>query len=291
MLLSSPIPANRSSEIIFASPLSRTLRFSKNFRDDLATDTVYNLARDEINSIISSREIKVLSFDVFDTALVRGPQCEARRFFEVSRAFAAGQKFSTEDAFISRIAAAKAAYSITTAADDGTREGTFSIIASLVCDQLQVPEMSEQYLAFELAYEARTLTPNPLIAKIIRDYPHLSIVFISDMYFGSECIKAMLSDAYGEVEIYSSADGNGSKRSGGLLKYVSQHTGISLQNFLHFGDSLEGDFRAIRKLGGNSMYLPLPDAERRAREECYLSLEAQLAPSGLHLPSRLSFNC
>lgn len=291
MFLSTPIPANRSSEIIFASPLARALRFSKNFRGDLASDVIYKLAKNEVASIISSREISVLSFDVFDTALVRGPQCEARRFFEVSRAFAAGQEFSVEDAFISRIAAAKAAYAMSNPALDGTREGNFSTIASLVCDQLQIPEMTEQYLATELAYEAKTLTPNPLVEKIIRDHPHLRIVFISDMYFESERIKTMLFDAYGEVEIYSSADGNGSKRLGGLFNYVSQQTKISLQNFLHFGDSLTGDFRAIRKLGGNSMYLPLPDAERRAREECYSSLETHLASSGLHLPSRLSFNC
>lgn len=292
MFLSPPIPAQRKSEIHFASPVARMLRFSANHRDELASGQLHEALQAEVEKIIASNDIEVLSFDVFDTALLRGTQCEARRFYEVSRNFAAQEQgFSAADAFISRVEAARAAYGIAGMAGDGTREGRFATIASLVCDQLLVPDRVQQYVDVEVEYEKKALVANPLVKKILQDYPHLRVVFISDMYLEHETIGAILADAYGKVDIYSSADGKGSKRSGGLFEHVAKETGLGLDKFLHFGDSLEGDFRAIRKLGGHSIYLPLPDSERKTREACYASLQEELASFGIDLPSLLPFNC
>lgn len=292
MFLSPPIPAQRNSEIHFASPAARMLRFSTDHRAELASDALHEALLAEAGRIVAANDIEVLSFDVFDTALLRAPHCEARRFYEVSGIFAGQQqRFGAEDAFISRVEAARAAYAMAIPAADGTREGRLPGIASLVCEQLLVPGQVQQYLDTELAYEKKHLVANPLVKKLIADFPHLRVVFISDMYLDAAAIRALLADAYGEVEVYSSADGKGSKRSGGLFEHVAKETGIALGRFLHAGDSLEGDFRAIRKLGGHSLYLPLPEAERKTREACYGSLRDELAATGIDLPSLLTFNC
>lgn len=270
----------------------RLLRNLDSFAALTADEALLNAVAAEIQQTIEDRDIKLLSFDVFDTALIRSPECEARRFYSISQAFAqsSGNRFSAMDAFIARSEAARSAYAYASTAADGTREGRFALIARLTCDLLLVPDMVDAYTQAEMNFEKNNLRVNPLVKKIIAANLHLKTVFISDMYLEAPHIEALLKQHYASVSVFSSADGNGSKRSGGLYGYVEKKKNTQLANMLHFGDSLEGDFRSPKKLGAHACYLPLPDGERRIREQSYALLQTELDAQGFNLKQIANFN-
>jgi len=243
-------------------------------------------------------EAEVLSLDVFDTALLREQKSEARRFYEISARFAEtcaqeGERprFDATDAFLARIQAARAAYGISPTLN-GNREGRHGDIARIVCELLGCAEATDRYVESELAYEAAALEPSALVARVIESLGDLEIVFVSDMYLEGDKIARLLSDRLGiaRPRVFSSADGNGAKRSGGLFAHVAAETGAAPGRILHVGDSLRSDFQKPRSAGWRSFYLPLPEAERAARKACHARTVARAARIGVPLERHLSFN-
>lgn len=285
--------ANHMSRLLYPYAASRELSLSTDHRGLLSDKKFTAAVLDEIGKMIVQKGIETLSFDVFDTALLRAPHCEATRFYTVAEQFAKQHKTITAtDALVARAMAARAAYTFANAAPDGTREGTMSTIAEITCSELCLPKFAGEYIKTELAFEEKHLTPNPLVVAIINTYPSLRTIFLSDMYLESRHIKKLLQEQFGKmVEVISSADGYGSKRCGGLYGHAATALGIDLTRTLHFGDSLESDFRQAKRNGLHAYYLPLADTERNTRRACYGALGSKLAPAGVGLQSVMSFNC
>lgn len=245
---------------------------------------------------------QALSWDVFDTALLRGPQCEARRFYQMGARFVdwlaeEGSRVpgmpapDAVDALLARAEAAQAAYGMAPQAR-GNREGRLDDIARIACTTLGCPRMAPAYVARELEAEAESLSPNPLIAAVSERLPGLPVYFLSDMYLSAPQIEGLVTGAFPALDIagvWSSADGAGAKRSGGLFASVVEATGHAPAGWLHLGDSFRGDVVMPRKAGWNALYLPLPEAERAARRLCYDGLAGELAARGLRLDRHLAF--
>lgn len=282
------------SQLIHPYQVSRTLRLATDHRALCADPAFIASFIDEVGALVERKQLRALSFDVFDTALLRAPHSEAHRFHTVSRQFAQrhADRFSVADALVARASAARAAYAMATPAADGTREGTLDQIAALTCDQLGCAELAADYIATELACEEANLAPNPLMLGLLRAWPEMPVIFLSDMYLGAPRIAPLLQRHYGaDVRVMSSADGAGSKRQGGLYQHAATVLGLHGSQILHFGDSLESDFRQAKRNGWNAFYLPLPDAERHARQQCHAVLASTIADSGVALDALLSFNC
>lgn len=262
------------------------------------TDMCGGLA-DRIVEIATEKGVRALSWDVFDTALLREPKSEARRFHIMSQAFASGltaegdaPAVTAVDALLARGEAARAAYHLARPRH-GNREGTLERIAAITCSLLGRSDRVERYIENELTVETASLTPNPLVTALANRLPDVRMIFLTDMYLEGARVRQLLEDKFPDLEIAyvrSSADGLGSKRSGGMFDNVTAETDLRGSEILHLGDSLTSDFRMPRKAGWNSLFLPLPAPERNARRDCYDALCAEFADHGLSLPRYLAFN-
>ncbi len=289
-----PDDATQATHIIYPYRVSRDLRLAADYRALCADSAFAARFIDEVSSMVERKQVKAFSFDVFDTSLMRRPHSEARRFHTVSKRFSerhAG-KFTLEDVLVARATAARALYTFALPASDGTREGTLDRIAALACSQLGHPALASDYIDTELAFELESLDPNPMILALLKAFPAMPVIFLSDMYIGAAGIAGLLQRAYGAgVAVISSADGHGSKRAGGLYDHASALLGIDGANLLHVGDSLESDYRQAKRKGWNAFYLPLSEVERAARKQCHVALAASVAERGVDLDALLSFNC
>ena len=77
-------------------------------------------------------------------------------------------------------------------------------------------------------------------------------------------------------KVYSSADGHGSKAGGGMFEHVARSMRVTPRHALHIGDNLQSDYRAAKRCGWQSLYLPLPDEELRARRRSFAKIRARI---------------
>jgi len=82
------------------------------------------------------------------------------------------------------------------------------------------------------------------------------VVFISDMYLSKDILKTMLKNAgYGDYPIYLSGELGINKTTGELFDYVIQDLGIKTEELLHIGDNYRSDVLSASKRGINTHYL------------------------------------
>lgn len=79
------------------------------------------------------------------------------------------------------------------------------------------------------------------------------VIFISDMYLSSEFLIDVLH-AHGFYQegdaLYVSCECNAAKYDGGLFRYVREKEGLkSFRHWHHYGDNKQGDYKAPKKLG------------------------------------------
>ncbi len=79
------------------------------------------------------------------------------------------------------------------------------------------------------------------------------IIFISDMYLSSEFLIDIMRihGFYQDGDaLYVSCECNAAKYDGGLFRYVQQNEGLkSFRHWHHYGDNKQGDYKAPKKLG------------------------------------------
>ncbi|MFD1510550.1 HAD-IA family hydrolase [Lacimonas salitolerans] len=288
--------------------MTQVLRIDHHYEDLQKTDDVraFYTERQRCEAIVEAicdaaikKKVQVISYDVFDTALLRECKSEAQRFWDISERFITQCReegnlvsFEAEDAVLARATAARAAYSISRSIA-GNREGRFDDIARTTCDLLGHPELTDAYVANELAYELTALVTNPLLGMVADALPRTRLIFVSDMYLESAKITHLLMEKFGPKvvgRVYSSADGIGSKRTGGIFSYLEETLRVSGDKILHIGDSLHSDYKMPKASGWNSFYLPLPDSEKKRRRDCYDAVKDRFAQTGVTLEKYLHFN-
>tara|TARA_E500000305_G_scaffold76427_1_gene62139 strand:- start:1940 stop:2857 length:918 start_codon:yes stop_codon:yes gene_type:complete len=238
-----------------------------------------------IGRIVSAHKITLLSIDVFDTALLRSPGSELGRFWSLSKRFhetlpagVTGPVLTAEDALLVRIAAMRAAYGMQRHSLIGS-DPSLDDIAGTVCSLLDRPDLTEHYARTEVECEIEDVSLNPLIPEIRGRFPSLRIVFLSDMYLDSRRIGRILaakSRSCSRPEIFSSADGHGSKIGGGLFDHVAKTLCVKPNHALHIGDHLEHDYRGAKRRGWHALHLPLPDEELRERRTRFNGTRAEI---------------
>jgi predicted HAD superfamily hydrolase len=249
----------------------------------------------DIESKIASPQT-VLSFDVFDTLLLRNHRAELTRFYDVSGLVASllAQRYQEsirpEDVLMARLMANRLSYRLSPTRD-GCREGTITDIYRLILEQLRVPATESTIQAcieIELAYEVTQLTVNlPLLAMTQH---HIArggrAIYVSDMYLGVAHINQLLTRLGVEVSLfaatYSSADTILSKRSGKIWPLILNELGITAAQMLHIGDSLVSDYQSPRTQGIPAVHVPIPLQMRRDIMADHGALVHQL--ESMHLP-------
>lgn len=185
----------------------------------------------------------VVSFDIFDTLLVRMTPNPKTVFEIVEDAFC--EKFSEKCFHKDRITAEEDARAKTK-----EEEITFKDIYQAL-QGYSVNEV-EWLVNKEIEIEKQVLTVNPII-KPIYDYckeRKKRLVIQSDMYLSKKTIEEILHINNIEYDYLAvSADLSKTKRSGSMYINTLKTIKCSSKDMIHFGDSLKSDFLIPMKMG------------------------------------------
>ena len=226
---------------------------------------------------IERNDIKILSYDVFDTLLLRNNKPEALRYHELSKQIL--DKLRRANQGCDRLKALTAVDLVETRAIgmktsyrtrplvQGCGEGLIEEVLSAQCFLLGLDAKFEQlFHNAEIEYEADNLSLNPVLAKIAARFKDTGgkVVLISDMYLRAEAIEKIIEKLVDEPihdQLFSSADLVISKRSGKIFPVIEKELGADGGNFLHIGDAWIGDVQRPRKAGWKTLYFPVSEPE------------------------------
>lgn len=245
--------------------------------------------------------IHLISFDVFDTLLLRNNKCEIRRFWEIAEQcaeFLHSKKYtiSTQEIFISRYMSTRISYKFSKAVHS-CREGSLYEIYETLASFLNIqPNLVEHLIKIELDYEIQQLIVNPTVINILNVFKKKqlapTIILISDMYIHQEHIRYLTDHIMGNDNffdaIYSSADTKISKRSGLIFDFLREKYDVQPQNCIHLGDCLTGDFSKPLQKGWRALHLPISNTDLTARFEDMKQMERFLQTEGIELQDWIS---
>jgi FMN phosphatase YigB (HAD superfamily) len=239
-------------------------------------------------SSLLERDPLLVSFDVFDTLLLRRVEQPADLFERVGeRAAAAGLIDPHLPPYLFRLARQEAERR----ARGKVRGGEVELTA--IHAELD-PENPASLAALELMVETEQVFANPLLRPVLAGLKAagVPVVLLSDMYLPAADLARLLAGAGIPDDLfrclYVSATEGCSKTEGGLFqRLLADHPGIAPSRILHVGDDPLGDVAMARAAGLQAIhYVPSPGLARlRERERGMTGLVA--AEAGIP-PRRLA---
>jgi FMN phosphatase YigB (HAD superfamily) len=209
----------------------------------------------------------LVSFDVFDTALLRSLARPVDLFLAMEPAISGviGREIPS---FSRARQDAEAAAKVRCAREDQplTLHRIYEQLrsaAGLTADQ------GEALGRLEIEMEGKFTFAHPLILRLWQHASDLGkrVVFLSDMYLPSPAIARILeSHGYAAPEVFVSAEWGGNKASGKLFGMVRTHLGVAPGRCVHFGDNFYADVLRARQNGWRARHTAAanrrPDWER-----------------------------
>ncbi|MDE6223988.1 MAG: HAD-IA family hydrolase, partial [Alphaproteobacteria bacterium] len=186
---------------------------------------------------------KIISFDIFDTLLVRP-------YANPNGIFLHLEKLYNKQGFpLARKMAERKAIQNTT-----EEEITFDEIYDNIEDEYKFLKDKEEEL------EINTIQPNPEIKKLY-DFAikhNKKVIITSDMYLPKETIlKILHKNGYNNFyKLYLSSDIKKTKHSGNLFKYIIDELKVKPSQILHIGDNEIADIQNAKKLGIKTLLIP-----------------------------------
>lgn len=179
----------------------------------------------------------VISFDIFDTLLVRPYERPVNLFFELEK------RQKAEGFGRARIAAEQRARERHPDLEDITLDHIYQEIDDVFRD------LKEKELALEEEVLAVNLPVYEMYQYALKKEKR--IIICSDMYLPKDFLESVLyKKGYGGFfDIFVSSDHMLTKSSGNLYKYVLKELNIGSDSMLHIGDNLESDGNANRLYG------------------------------------------
>lgn len=201
-------------------------------------------------------EIDVVSFDVFDTALVRQVDRPVGAFYLL----ASDAGIVDASAFVSeRVRAETEARKLAWEKRQAVEVDLQEIYG---CLNFRLPENCsvKQLMEHERQLELRIARPRAWVLDFYRHvrYRGLRVGFVSDMYLDAELISEMLERCGYEKPdflLVSSYEGE-TKSTGGLYRRLIENLKVAPERVLHLGDNLHSDYDRARELGLRAKYFP-----------------------------------
>ena len=190
------------------------------------------------------RKAKVVSFDIFDTLLVR-PYVKPIDVFEHMEKHFNAPSFSSMRVTAERSARAK---------NPGRQDIAFDDIYNEIDDNFK-------YLkSHELEWEENVLQPHPLIQEVWKfaKQSGKKIVVASDMYLPTKFVaKVLKKNGFGDYDrLYVSGDLNVTKCHGTMFDAIIRDMGVKPDDILHIGDNEHSDYKIPRKKGMRAIKIP-----------------------------------
>ena len=213
-----------------------------------------------------STNIDLISFDVFDTVLLRGIKPEIARFRDIGRLQAAalarqGHDRTAQEVFFARLYAHRVEY-LTAPDVGGGREGRLDHIVGHMTRLLALPPEEAAVLSeAELAYEISAVRQNRCLLATIRTARDLGkrVIAVSDMYLSASDIVRMLDCHLGPGcfdAVYVSSEFGCTKHAGSLYPLVAAAEGCDPKRILHVGDNFQADGESALRYGFQAVVLP-----------------------------------
>ena len=214
----------------------------------------------QIIAAINDPKIKVVSFDVFDTLVLRPFWKPVDLFMFLDKE--ASSLFHTADIIrFSEFRKTAEQEARDRSIASGREDLTFTDIYNYLAENSPFPKQildalmeKEKELELRFCYPRKS-TKQLLDAAVAADK---KIIAVSDMYLPAGFVMDILKNCgIDSIErIFVSGDVGLAKRSGHLYEYVAQEMGVELNEIVHIGDNAKTDVRVPRKLQMRSFYYP-----------------------------------
>lgn len=183
--------------------------------------------------------VDVVSFDIFDTLLLRPYLSPRDLFLHIEK------EYALNGFLVARRSAEQAARRVYPEKEDIT----FDDIYEKIEEKFKVAKQ------IELDWELRILLQNPEM-KLVWDYAKQQgkkIIVTSDMYLPNQFLKnVLIKNGFDDFEnLYVSSDFGKTKKTGALFQHVLSELNIVPEKILHIGDNKKGDFKTPKRLGLN----------------------------------------
>lgn len=224
----------------------------------------------KLEALSFSKEIKVVSFDIFDTLLIRkiDPPDEIKKV--VSSLISEILPISpNEYLFMRTVAEQQLRKRVRSMGFDD--ECSIEEITEYILKQCKFDlKLKDELLLIELQVEKTFISPMPGIKSLLTKFKDRhKVIATSDTYLPVWMIKILLHEArLGHLidNIYCSCDYKLNKGSGRLFKKIAECEGINITELLHIGDNFMSDYFVPRKVGCNAILLYEKwNIERRGR--------------------------
>lgn len=211
------------------------------------------LLEKEYLEFLNNSNIKIISFDIFDTLVFRKVSRAIDVFLKVGEEELVLNKFGTSYNFqTKRVLAEKLAREEFWQEEEITLEKIYNKFTLSEIEKKSI-------LNLELNAEYETIFINPQIKKWIslaleRDK---KIIFTSDMYLSKKQVEFLVFDKLElqfEKKIYMSSEYNLTKHTGNMFNKIIEDNKCLASNILHIGDNKYSDFTIPTSLGLYSIY-------------------------------------
>lgn len=209
---------------------------------------------DHAKYLKTAQSRKLISFDIFDTCLLRATQRPVDVFLIVeSLTDITRNNEPIPFARARELAERRSRQNATNG------ETTFDAIHAELAALLKLsPEEANAVRELELKVERQVLYPNKIVHQLYSELKQTGkrIIFISDMYFPEPILRELLeTNGYEADEIYVSCDHAASKHDGTLYDLVLSQEGVQGADVLHFGDNYRSDIEQAQQRGLKTGYI------------------------------------
>jgi len=217
------------------------------------------MSAEEIKNRILSGDVEVVSFDIFDTLLLR-PFFAPADLFELMDARVTGllgamgsvdfKKYRTEAEQIAR-------HRFASRGEDVTLEEIYECLAEML--ELS-SDMAQTIQSWEIDLEMRYCRPREFAGELfgLAKSAGKKVIVASDMYLPPKVVEGLLDkNGYtGYDKLYLSSAVRLTKATGHLYEYITKDLGTSPGSILHIGDNETADVRKARSQGLQAIHFP-----------------------------------
>lgn len=232
-------------------------------------------------------DVKLYSFDVFDTLITRTTATPFGIFALMQQKIHDDEKWSeilpyTRNNFYElRVNAERLARAMKNGTDFEKRTKSDFVYEDITLDEiyhvftfsnLLSEEQAIHLKNLEIETEIEAVIGIPRNIDIVKQliYEGKRVVAVSDMYHSSETIKRMLMAAdpiFENIDIYVSSEYSMTKSTGNLYRSVGKLEGIGFEQWYHTGDNKKVDYEVAKNFGITAELYPI---SWRSRFEDYI---------------------
>jgi len=210
----------------------------------------------DLKELISSASW--ISFDIFDTAILRSVQKPTDLFFIVAELFTQNTATKIIDFTDRRIQAEKITRDQVWDNHQRTEVTIDEIYKTLNSKINATAEETEQLKQLELTTELQCCNKNPFIFELYQYClkQKKKIIFTSDIYLPEALIQSLLAKAgYKNYKyLFTSSSLNKTKATGALYQHVLDSLTCNSSDILHIGDNFQSDIQMAEKYGIKTYY-------------------------------------